>query len=106
MNDPITSEQFDNFWNENISDLIQLIDHLKNDITDEMKDSDDESPYMQLTISVNNDCTTWSYQTGDNSCHGSCYGDPYWGVGYITKDQDSKNTAKDLIEDLADQIFW
>lgn len=101
------TKDFDMFWDkdsDNYNGLIQVIDHLKTEITEDMKDDDDDTPYMQITISNNSDLTTWSYQSGDNSYTGSCYGDPFWGVGYICKDSDSYQIANDLISDLFNNV--
>lgn len=100
-------QTFIEFWkteNENYQGLIQVIEHLKTEITDDMADSPEDTPNIQITISVNKDCSTWSYQSGDNSYSGSCYGDPSWGVDYITRDCDSKELANTLINDLTNQI--
>jgi len=95
---------FDQFWLENKPDLVNLIAVLKTEITNDMRESEDEDPYMQITISVNEDCTEWTYQTGDNSYSGGCYLHAFWGVGYIYKTDKPQDVANELIGDLANQI--
>lgn len=106
-NDMITEKTFCEFWDsesDNFKDLCNLIEYLKTEITSDIRDNDNEAPYMQITISVNKDCTTWSYQSGDNSYTGSCYGDPYWGVTDIVNGYSTRDIAKYLINDLSQQI--
>ena len=105
-----TPEQFDQFWNENKQDLTALLKELiENHIEDDFRafednDPDLDIPSMQITISVSEDLKTWSYQTGDNSYTGSCYGDPFWGIGYIFRDSDPSEVASELIDDLGNAI--
>lgn len=94
---------FNEFWNkdqENYKSLVSILESIIPHI--EPYDNDDSG--MQITISVNKDCTTWSYQSGDNSYTGSCYGDPYWGVNYLDKDTNAYDAADYLIQDLSEQI--
>ena len=104
------AKQFDEFWGTDKQPsaarmaLRMLIRELIPSIRDEYRATDDPSddiPAMQITISCNEDCTRWSYQTGDNSFTGSCYGDPYWGIGTIFRDSEPREVADELIEDLA-----
>lgn len=105
----MTGKQFDKFWRKNKSDLVALLKSLKPKIQDDYGSCDDEPgtlPNMQITISINKDCTEWSYQTGDNSYSGGCYCHPYWGVGTLFRRSNSKELAKELIDNLADQIYF
>jgi hypothetical protein len=97
-------EEFEQFWVIEVKALSACLDSLKSSIDDDWKESDDDIASLQVTISCNKDCTTWAIQTGDNSYSGSCYGDPFWGVGYLTKDSDSYAVARELIDALANQI--
>lgn len=99
-------KDFDDFWNENRPGLIATLKALIPDISDDMVDSenDDDIPYMQITISISKDANTWSYQTGDNSFTGSCYGDPYWGIGYLTRECDIEILASELINSLYEVV--
>lgn len=101
----MNTKTFDTFWDKNKPYLVRLVADLQREIDDNFRAyEDDDEPGMYITISVNANCTTWSYQTGDNSYTGSCYGDPYWGVGAIYRDSDPAEVAQSLIDDLADAI--
>jgi len=92
---------FDNFWKEQKSELINLIDKIKiMNNSGYLKETDD----FQITISVNDNLDDWNYQTGDNSFTGSCYHHPYWGVSSISKDCNPEDIALALILDLASVI--
>jgi len=103
----MNSKNFDDFWATTKPELVELIKGLIPTIEDDFRvsdDPDDDTPGIQITISCNEDCTRWSYQTGDNSYTGSCYGDPYWGIGYIFRDSKPEDVASELIADLSNQI--
>jgi len=103
----MTENEFNTFTQSFKSELIELIESLKSEIEindDNEIDDPSELNSMDITISINKDCTSWSYQTGDNSFTGSCYGDPYWGVTSFTKDCCAADIAEYLIDDLAEQI--
>lgn len=87
-----------------IDELAKLIASIKPDIEDDFKDEPDEEPYIQITIGCSYD-TSWSYQTGDNSYTGGAYGHPYWGVGNITRRCNSRELAKEIIEDAISQTW-
>ena len=97
-------ETFINFWKEHESGLKDLITYLISNIDDDARiegqEDDDDTPTMQLTISVNRDCTEWSYQTGDNSYTGSCYGHPHWAVGYLTRDCKPSEILEELLDEF------
>jgi hypothetical protein len=79
---------------------------LKSDIADEYRcsdDPDDKTPGMCVTVSTR-DMTTWSYQTGDNSFTGSCYGDPHWSVIYLYRRSNCTELAQDAVSELADAV--
>lgn len=96
---------FDEFKQRILPEVSAVIKHLKTDIDPDCIDEPDDTPSIQLTISTNDKLEYWSYQSGDNSYTGSCYGDPHWGVSYITEDCDPNDTANEIIENLADQWF-
>lgn len=87
-----------------------LLTELVKDISDDCRASDDEEdsdPAIDITISCNNSLSSWSYQTGDNSFTGGCYGHPYWGTGTLAKGSSAKNIkliAKNLVADMLEQI--
>ncbi len=71
-------------------------------------DPDDDRPAMCVTISLCPEhAENWNYQTGDNSYTGACYGDPYWGVGDVARedsDADCKQEATRMVEEIREQI--
>jgi hypothetical protein len=101
------TETFDTFWRANKADLVQLLKSLKPTIGSGYRADDSETlPSMSITISVNDDCTEWSCQTGDNSYTGGCYSHRYWGVGTLYRRSNSAKLASELIDSLADAIGW
>lgn len=103
-NNTLCYKDFDLFWKHNKKELIQVLKNLKKEIDDDMRDDPSDLPSLFITISINKDFTSWSIQTGDNSYSGSCYGDPYWGIGSLYRRSNSKDLASELISDLANQI--
>ncbi len=105
----ISEKKFDEFWHKDrgsYNDLVRVLERLKEDLKNDLVENDSEPiTETQITISVNKDCTTWSYQSGDNSYTGSCYGDPYWGVNWVSIYSDLLWLADSLISDLAEQVF-
>lgn len=90
-----------------IAELARLLAALKKDIDDDYRATDDPSddtPGMCITIGCSYD-KEWSYQTGDNSYTGGAYGHPYWGVGYLYRDSNCREVAKELIEDCLNQTY-
>jgi hypothetical protein len=89
-----------------VSEIESLLKSLKKDIGDECRctdDPDDTTPGMCVTISTK-DGANWSYQTGDNSFTGSCYGDPHWAVIYLYRRANCKQLAEDAVEELKDLV--
>ncbi len=90
-----------------IGELASLIKELKGQIGDDYRVSDDPSddtPGMCLTIGCSYD-KNWSYQTGDNSYSGGAYAHPFWGVGSIYRNSNSREVAKEIIEDVYNQTY-
>jgi hypothetical protein len=97
-----------------VKDISELIRYIKSDIEDDMIDifSDDNIPSIQITIASNrkdlltgNKNIEWDYQTGDNSYHGSCYFYDTWAVEWIYRRSNSRELAKNLIDQLYDQAY-
>lgn len=89
-----------------IAELTSLIVSLKKEIGDEYRasdDPDDDTPGMAITIGCG--YNGWSYQTGDNSYTGAAYGYPLWGVGSIYRNTNSRQLARELIEDALNQAY-
>lgn len=66
--------------------------------------ADDDEATMDLTVSVNSEATRWSFQTGDNSYEGSCYGDPHWAVVGVGEDSTVDGLHEDIIEQLEELL--
>ena len=91
-----------------IREVSALLRELKKHIGDECRasdDSEDTTPGMAITIGINPDDGSWSYQTGDNSYTGGAYGYQYWGVGSLYRRTNTRQLARELIDDAADQIY-
>lgn len=65
---------------------------------DELKEFDDDTPHVQLTIGY--DVNGWAGQTGDNSYFGGAYGFRHWAVTYVPR----TGPLGDCVRDLAKQI--
>ena len=88
-----------------IKEVSALIRAVKAEISNEYRAfNDDEIPGIQLTIACNDDMTEWTYQTGDNSYTGSCYHYQHWAVTGIYRNTNSRDAARDLINDLYDLL--
>lgn len=95
-----------------IRELSALVRHVSQQVP-RVSDSDaadyrmdrDSLPSIDLTIGWYPDDGVWSYQTGDNSFHGSAYGYPVWAVTSVYRRQDSRVVARDLINQL-DEGTW
>jgi hypothetical protein len=99
------TDKFDIASAEWRADLIALLTALQKDIGDDYRatdDPEDDTAAMAVTIATDDELTGWSYQTGDNSYTGGCYGYPYWGVGSISRDDDPAEVADALLDDLGE----
>ena len=91
-----------------IKDLAELVRHVKAQIDDEYRASDDEDddvPGIQLTVGWSDETGEWSYQTGDNSYMGSAYHYPHWAVVDVYRSTNSREVARDLRAQL-DELTW
>jgi hypothetical protein len=98
----------DQQWTELETEVTALLRALIPEIEDDYRASDDpedDAPGMQVTIGVNTETGAWSYQTGDNSFTGGAYGYPVWGVGYLYRDSDPADVARDMVDDAANQCY-
>ncbi len=85
-------------------EICRALKALKGDIQDDHRASEDDTcPGMCVTFSTK-DFETWSYQTGDNSYTGSCYGDPHWAVVYLYRRSNCTQLASDAVGELADSV--
>lgn len=87
-----------------IKELASLVRHVKAYISDDYRAfEEDEEPGIQLTIGWNAETGSWSYQTGDNSYTGSAYHYPIWAVAGVYRRSNSREVARDLIDELLEQ---
>jgi hypothetical protein len=93
-----------------IRELSQLVRDLKPTILDDYRstdaDPDDTAPSMDLTIGWTPETGAWDYQTGDNSYTGGAYGHPYWATTVIDRRCNSRGVARDLRDQLCNQLLW
>ena len=59
---------------------------------------------LDLTVGFNPESKEWDYQTGDNSYSGAAYFYPVWGVTTIFPWSKSKDLAKDIVNQILDQV--
>ena len=84
-----------------IKTVSALIRAIKAEISDEYRAyPDDNEPGILLTIGAGE--TGWNYQTGDNSYTGGAYGYPWWGVVAVYRDSNSRDLAREAIEQIRD----
>ena len=95
----------------NKSNLTKLFRELKSDIGDDYRASEEDTlPSMQVTVGAKvvkgdrGNHVEWDYQTGDNSYSGSAYFYPIWAVVSLYRRSDSKALAKEVIDQIYDQI--
>jgi hypothetical protein len=87
-----------------IKELAALVRAVKADIDDDYRAFDgDEGPGIQLTIGWDPEDGDWSFQTGDNCYTGGAYGYPIWAVQGVYRRSNSREVARDLIAELAEQ---
>lgn len=90
----------------NITEIASLLTSLKSQIDDDFRCSDepdDDTPGMQVTVSTS-DGQSWSYQTGDNSFSGSCYGDRHWSIIYLDRKSNCRELARDAVAELRGMV--
>lgn len=85
-----------------VSELVKAIKgHIDNDCrVDEFSDT----PGINLIVGFDPETSEWSYQTGDSSYSGSAYHYPIWGVAGVYRRSNSRDVAKDIINEIDDQI--
>ena len=87
-----------------IKDLSALVRAVKPDIRDEYVAEDDEIPGIDLTVGFNPVTSGWDYQTGNNCFSGAAYFYPIWGVTRVYRRSNSRELARDIINQINDQI--
>lgn len=89
-----------------IQQIFELCKHVKSYIEDDSRASDspdDDQPGIQLTIGADSG-GGWGWQTGDNSFSGGAYHYPHWAVGYIYRDSNCREVAREMRAELDDLI--
>ena len=87
-----------------IQDIASLFRSIKKDIEDDFRaDEFDEKPGIAVTVSTN-DGKNWSYQTGDNSFTGDCYGDKHWHTTAVYRNSNCRDLARDCVNELRDMV--
>jgi len=79
-----------------IKDLAAALTDAKRHIDDDMIQEGDSLPSIDVTLACGDDGFT--LQLGDNSYTGSAYSFPHWGVSALYRRSNSRELAKDLIE--------
>lgn len=84
-----------------IKDLSAALKHIKKYIGDDYRAFEyDDKPGICVTIGCNLETGEWDYQTGDNSYTGAAYSYQNWGVGYLYRNSNCREVAKEIIADL------
>lgn len=89
-------------------EIYKLLVSLKQDIDPDFRasnDPDDDKPGMQVTLGTDDEMNSWSYQTGDNSYTGGCYGKAHWAVISLYRASNCRELAHDAVEQMADGIY-
>lgn len=60
-------------------------------------------PSMLLTVGCDPSTGNWSYQTGDTCYMGGAYHYPCWGQAAIYRRSNSRELAREIIEEIAEQ---
>ena len=88
-------------------DLSTLIASYVSELPPYPENPEDEDPesVLEFTLGYTPEDETWGYQTGDNSFVGGAYSHPFWGVTWLTSETNSEETAKELINEIDDQMY-
>jgi hypothetical protein len=87
-----------------IKSIAAIVKCLKKYIDDDCIQEDDDLPSIGITIGYSID-GSWDYQSGDNSYSGGAYFHKYWGVATIYRRSNSRDVAKDIINQLG-ELTW
>ena len=91
-----------------IKDVAALVRHVKAQVPQSDPDyiaDEDDKPGIDLTIGVNVLTGEWSWQSGDNSYTGGAYGYRDWGAPRVYRATNSRECARDLINQVA-ELNW
>lgn len=88
-----------------LSALTILITGIKRYIGDDCRASEEDTlPSIQLTVGA--DEKGWDYQSGDNSYSGGAYFYRYWGVVSVYRRSNSRELARDILDQIKDQAIY
>jgi hypothetical protein len=89
-----------------IKEITKLLIHCKKYIDEDSRAFEDgDAPSMQITIGINTESGEWGYQTGDNSYTGGAYLYPTWGVGYLFRNSNCREVAKEILADAESCLY-
>lgn len=89
-----------------VNEWAALLRSLKADIADDYRatdDPEDSTPGMLVTFGLDPQTGKWGYQTGDNSFTGGAYSFPVWGLAYLYRRSNAKETAREAMSDAMEQ---
>lgn len=87
-----------------ISEIRALLIELKKQIGDEYRaDECATLPSMCVTIATT-DGKSWTYQTGDNSYSGGCYGMAHWHVLSLYRRDNCTQLARECVAELRGMV--
>jgi len=79
-----------------IAALAHALKRIKPEICDDYRESPDDLPSIAITLAA--DSNGYAMQTGDNSYTGPAYSFQYWGIGNLYRRTNTRELARDLIE--------
>ena len=79
-----------------IKALAEALKRIKPEISDDYRESPEDLPGIDITLAAGPG--GYAMQTGDNSYSGPAYSFPFWGIGRLYRRTNSRELAKDLIE--------
>jgi hypothetical protein len=80
--------------------LETILKDYKSLIDDDMKESADDLPSIQITIASNELMEEFAFQSGDNSYTGACYNFPIWHSDYLYRRSNCKKLASNMLNTL------
>lgn len=89
-----------------VKNVTALLRELKTQISDEYRASDDpndDTPAMSVTLATT-DGKAFTYQTGDNSFSGACYGHAHWHTLTLTRRCRSTELAREAVSELRECV--
>jgi len=83
-----------------IGDLAKALTNIKMFIDDDMRETNDDLPSIHVTLACGE--KGYALQMSDNSYTGAAYSFPHWGVGTLYRRTNSRDLARDLINQCRD----